>query len=65
MILLKDPEDFHLKQILFPPEDMFRFLTTVLTLVAAVSAAVHDIDVGKGASLSFAPDTLTAAVGDT
>lgn len=28
-------------------------------------AKAIDIDVGKGASLSFAPDTLTADVGDT
>ncbi|KUJ12599.1 uncharacterized protein LY89DRAFT_210729 [Mollisia scopiformis] len=44
---------------------MFRFLANVLVLATAVIAVVHDIDVGKGASLSFAPDTLTAAVGDT
>ncbi|KAE8445040.1 hypothetical protein EG329_013754 [Mollisiaceae sp. DMI_Dod_QoI] len=44
---------------------MFRGVVIGLALVAAASAAVHNIDVGKGASLSFAPDTLTAAIGDT
>lgn len=46
---------------------MVRGLTIALAMVAAVNAAgkVWDIDVGKGAALAFAPDTLTAAVGDT
>lgn len=43
---------------------MFRKILVVWTLVAAVSAVVHDIDVGKE-GLAFAPNTLTAAVGDT
>lgn len=29
-----------------------------------VNAATHDISVGKGASLAFQPNTLTAEVGD-
>lgn len=44
---------------------MIRLLLSVLAAALAVNAAVHDIDVGKGSALAFAPDTLTADVGDT
>ncbi|CZR68772.1 uncharacterized protein PAC_18671 [Phialocephala subalpina] len=44
---------------------MIRTLVPILTAAVAVNAAVHDIDVGKGSALAFAPDTLTADVGDT
>jgi hypothetical protein len=42
-----------------------RLIPCITWWLSMVEAKAIDIDVGKGASLSFAPNTLTAAVGDT
>lgn len=44
---------------------MLRILILILGILTVVQAVVIDIAVGKGASLSFEPDTVTADVGDT
>jgi plastocyanin len=46
---------------------MYRSLFSVLALALAADAkaATQIIDVGKGGSLAFSPNSLTAAVGDS
>ncbi|PMD65674.1 Cupredoxin [Hyaloscypha bicolor E] len=45
---------------------MHQSLISLLALAACVNAGTpHIIDVGKGGALTFSPDSLTAAVGDT
>jgi hypothetical protein len=45
---------------------MHRYISSlVLGLTSTVSAASLSISVGEDSALSFEPDTLTAAVGDT
>jgi plastocyanin len=45
---------------------MYQSLISLLALAACVNAGTpHIIDVGKGGALTFSPDSLTAAVGDT
>jgi plastocyanin len=45
---------------------MYQSLISLLALAAYVNAGTpHIIDVGEGGALSFSPDSLTAAVGDT
>jgi len=44
---------------------MYKSLFPVLALAAGANAATQIIDVGKGSSLAFSPNSLTAAVGDT
>jgi hypothetical protein len=48
---------------------MLRSLIPGLVLVGAgvtgVNAVAHQIDVGMGGDLTFSPNSLTAAVGDT
>jgi len=43
---------------------MFRTFATIVSFAVVAFAANHDVDVGNG-GLSFSPDTITAAVGDT
>jgi hypothetical protein len=46
--------------------EMYQSLISLLALAACVNAGTpHIIDVGKGGALTFSPDSLTAAVGDT
>jgi plastocyanin len=44
---------------------MYQPWVSVLALVAGAHAMNQIIDVGKGGSLAFSPNSLTAAVGDT
>jgi len=46
--------------------EMYQSLISLLALAAYVNAGTpHIIDVGEGGALTFSPDSLTAAVGDT
>jgi len=45
-------------------DEMYRSLFSALALAAGAHAATQVIDVGKGGSLAFSPNSLTAAMGD-
>jgi plastocyanin len=44
---------------------MYQPWISVLALAAGAQAMNQIIDIGKGGSLAFSPNSLTAAVGDT